>query len=222
MPSAPWRRHALLQTAGVIGLAGAALGAGLMEGLTPPLDWAMAGGLALAAGAAAWMAWRGRPGRLGLGDLRLELNRPMDMAPTMDGVLRFATTAPMSWCARRGEWCLGLLRSGPEDLPWRMELRRADLPEESVPLAQAATLDAVLNLSRRLFAQQGLVRSGDSSLREAAELLECDMEFPLPTARSRMTALAEGGYALQDQDGFHPISAQLADRLLAQCTTVRG
>ena len=43
----------------------------------------------------------------------------------MEGVLHFATTAPLAWCARRGEWCLDLVRSGREDLPWRMAYHSA-------------------------------------------------------------------------------------------------
>ncbi|WBV45552.1 hypothetical protein [Pseudoroseomonas cervicalis] len=236
MTSTRWRRHTLLQTAAMLGAVALGARAGAMEGLAPRLDWGLAGGLGLAWAAGAWMWWRSRQPGPSAG-LRLSLARPAPQdapaAQTMEGVLHFATTAPLAWCARRGEWCLDLVRSGREDLPWRMALRRADLPQEAVPLAEAATLDAVLQLSRRLFAQGGLWGGGLSGamagpgaapgqagaareLREAAELLECDLEFSLPAGRSQMTALAEGGYALRDSTGLHPISAQLADRLLAQ------
>ncbi|WP_160000590.1 hypothetical protein [Roseomonas sp. 18066] len=234
MAATPRPPQALLQAATLLGLAGlgagvgaGAVGAGLLgveAGLLPDMidrpGWSLGAGLVLAAGVGGWMWWRQRGQQRRLDALRLDLAAPappMAAPPgtTMEGVLRFATTAPLAWCARRGEWCLDLQRSGPADLPWRMNLRRADLPEEPVPLAQAATLDAVLHLSRRLFAQRALVRSSDATLREAAELLECDLEFLLPAAQSQMTALAEGGYALQDEKGCRAISAQLADTLLA-------
>jgi hypothetical protein len=244
MAKTPRPSQALLQAATLLGLAGlgagvgaSAVGAGLLgieAGLLPGAvdrpGWSLGAGLLLAAGCGGWMWWRQQRQQRRLDALRLDLlppdapmpgsepgpvSTPMPGPVTMEGVLRFATTAPLAWCARRGEWCLDLQRSGPADLPWRLNLRRADLPEEPVPLAQAATLDAVLHLSRRLFAQRALVRSGDRTLREAAELLECDLEFLLPAARSQMTALAEGGFALQDETGCRAISAQLADTLLA-------
>lgn len=237
MPRLTLRHHALLQAVGLLGLAtlgaeisagigigsgiGPGPGASLAEGLgaMPALvdrpAWSLLGGLAIAGSLGGWMWWRQQRLQRRFTGLRLAPLPPSEPPhTTLEGVLRFATTAPLEWCARRGEWCLDLARSGSPELPWRMNLRRADLPEEPVPLAQAATLDAVLHLSRRLFAQRALMRSGDASLREAAELLECDLEFLLP-ARSQMTALAEGGYALQDEKGCRAISAQLADTLLA-------
>ena len=230
--------------AGAVGAGMLGVEAGLLPDTIGRPGWSLAAGMALAGGVGGWMWWRQRAQQRRLDALRLDLapsaaptapagtsaagatpagatppgTMPLGTTPlgtTMEGVLRFATTAPLAWCARRGEWCLDLQRSGPAELPWRLNLRRADLPEEPVPLAQAATLDAVLHLSRRLFAQRALVRSHDSTLREAAALLECDMEFLLPAERSQMTALAEGGYALQDEKGYRAISAQLADTLLA-------
>jgi len=193
----------------LLGLAGLGAGLGGMPPLAAP-DWQGLAPLAAGAGAAAWLWLRDRGLRRRFAALRLQVNPLPQEVQTLDGVVRFASTAPLAWCARRGEWCLDLARTHSSDLPWRLDLRRVEPPEAPLPLAQAATLDAVLTLSRRLFSGH------DPILQGAAELLECDLEFVLPAPQGRITALAEGGYALHDAAGSRALCATAADALLGE------
>ncbi|MXP65597.1 hypothetical protein E0493_19805 [Roseomonas sp. M0104] len=211
----PFSAAALLGMAGL----GASLGAGPA---LPAPGWHSLVGLAAGAAAAAWLGRRDHLMRRRFAALRLQVE-PLPAAPqTLAGVVRFASTAPLAWCARQGEWCLDLARTEADDLPWQLDLRRAGPPDAPVRLAQAATLDAVLTLSRRLFTGQGMAQADDPALREAAGLLDCDLEFVLPAPQGRITALAEGGYALHDARGSHALCAVTANALLGEVSQGRS
>ncbi|HWL84034.1 MAG TPA: hypothetical protein VNR89_24010 [Roseomonas sp.] len=210
-----------LPAATLLGMAG--LGAGLGAGpVLPALGWHSLAALAAGAAAAVWLGRRDRAMRRRFAALRLQVEPLPDGPQTLAGVVRFASTAPLAWCARQGEWCLDLARTEASDLPWRLDLRRASPPDAPMPLAQAATLDAVLTLSRRLFTGQGAAQASDPALREAAGLLDCDLEFVLPAPQGRITALAEGGYALHDASGSRALCAVAADTLLGETSRIRS
>ena len=203
MPQPPFL-PAPLSALALLSMAGLGAGLGGMPPFAAP-DWQGWGGLVAGASAAALLGAYNRGMRRRFAALRLQVNPLPQEAQTLEGVVHFASTAPLAWCARRGEWCLDLARTESPDLPWRLDLRRTDLREAPLPLAQAATLDAVLTLSRRLF-----------SAHDAIELVECDLEFTLPAPQGRITALAEGGYALHDAAGSRALCAAAADALLGE------
>lgn len=167
-------------------------------GLWPGLG--VAQGLLL--GGAAWVLWRrGRRPRPGLAPQW----QPRPGMAAWDG-LRLLATAPGIWQGRRGAWSLELRCDGPAERPWRLQLRRGDRPAEVLPLGQGSRLADALAASRHLRAPSGqpLARP---------PVLDCDLEFALPHG-SRLIALAEGGFALQDPMGLRGISAGAADILL--------
>lgn len=228
---------ALLPAAG-LGAAALGLGAGPLPAWTAAPEGAAWMGLASAAALAARLLWRRGHQAAGhqaagyqaaghqaawLGALGLSLDpRMQGMNP--EHVLRFEPAAPVSWAARQGAWCLQLARTGAGDMPWRLDLSHAGTAKEaaeSLPLVCAATLDAVLTLARRL-GQPGAGGWACDSASPAGALLERDLEFPLPHQPGRVTALAEGGYALHDAAGCSAISAETADRLLAEALPVGG
>ncbi|MDJ0390346.1 hypothetical protein QMO56_19725 [Roseomonas sp. E05] len=202
-------------------MAGLGVSLDAVPGLPAP-GWHSFAALAAGAAAAAWLGWRDRAMRRRFAALRLRVE-PQPMGPqTLEGVVRFASTAPLAWCARHGEWCLDLARTDAADLPWQLDLRRSSPSDTPMRLAQAATLDAVLTLSRRLFVGQTVSRSGDPALQEVAGLLDCDLEFVLPAPQGRITALAEGGYALHDASGSRALCAMAADALLGEASRIRS
>lgn len=191
--------------AAVAALAGAGLSAG--AGALPPAAEAALGGgpLALLGGAALllWRPWAPRPSA----PLRLRTRRLPGRAE--EEALCFVSAAPGAWYARQGAWSLDLAHGGPADMPWQLDLRHDTGLER--PLARAATLDAVIALSRRL-----VMLEGGAEEAAAARLLNGDLDFLLPLPGGRITALAEGGYALHDAAGCHPLPAPEADFLLCE------
>ncbi|MFC3126162.1 hypothetical protein ACFOD4_13925 [Pseudoroseomonas globiformis] len=213
MPQSPFRR---LPALAVLTSAGLGYRFGAMPELALPSGWTML--LLGGGGAAAWLLLR-RPARA-LPTLRLEL-RSVPPRHSLQDVLRFVGSAPLAWSARRGEWSLDLDGNGPAELPWRLELRHPEAP--SMPLARAATLEAVLNASRRLYATREAATPGAAPAhREAGQMLGCDLEFDLPSPRRCITALAEGGFALLDDTGYRALSPPTANALLGEAGRLHG
>ncbi|MCI0754756.1 hypothetical protein [Teichococcus vastitatis] len=207
MPRFPFSR---LPAVAVMASAGLGVHLGAFPELSTPSGWAVMA--LLGAAGSTWALWRRAARRPPALSLTL---RPLPDPQTLDDVLHFISAAPLAWCARRGEWCLEIDASGPADLPWRLEVRHAQWREPSLSLARAASFDAALTASRRLYATRESADAGtDLALREAARLLGCDMEFSLPGLQQRITALAEGGYALHDETGCRALSPPTVDALL--------
>jgi hypothetical protein len=194
-------------------------GAGLADRLdtwpiwSEPSGW---GALALLGLAGAAWSLRRRPAPA-LPLLNLTLQPPAPQ--TLEGVLRFVGAAPLAWCARRGEWCLELEAGGPAGRFWRLDLRHVQWRQPVLTLAHAATFDDALTASRQLYVTRRPAAM-NPVLREAACLLSCDFEFSLPGLQQRITALAEGGYALHDDGGCRALSPPAVDALLGEAGRV--
>lgn len=196
----------------------AAAGAGAMLGAMPDLPAAPTP-LTLVSlplvGAALWLR-RLREHRIAarLRHLRLSVSLPMPPGAPLEGVLAFRPIGSGLWQARRDGWQINL-RQDSSTMAWQLLLARLDNAEPALPLATAATLDALLRLARGLLwtmTEPGLVT-----------LLDCDLCFPLPapiTPEESIIALAEGGYALQGREGCCALAAGLAEQMIRRGSAV--
>lgn len=205
----------LLTATGLVGLAGlgAALGAA-PELATLPDPWGAAPLAVL--GLAAWLrARRERRIAARLRGLRISVTLPMPDGGLREEALHFQPHGRACWQARRQGWRVELQRWEAETLCWRISLARLDSADPALPLASAASLDALLRLARGLL--PGMAQPG------LAELLDCDLAFPLPgfaRGESGITALAEGGYALRAPDGCRAVAPEQAEALLLRGSAV--
>lgn len=197
-------------SASLIGLAGAGALVGALPGLPlAPQPVALAP-LPLFA-AALWLRHRReRRAAARLGQLRLTVTLPGAPAGMAEAALAFHAAGPGCWQAQRGGWRVEL-RQGSGVLAWELLLARPGGTEPPMPLAGAATLDALLRLGRRL-----LPRMEEPEL---AELLDRDFRFLLPEA-GEITMLAEGGYALHEGKACRAIAAGTAEGLIRRSSAV--
>ncbi|MDB5369469.1 MAG: hypothetical protein JWP20_1027 [Roseomonas sp.] len=216
MPQQRQYGFSLLTSTALLGITGAATVLGAMPELTTLPDLVGAAPLALL-GAAVWLRRR-REHRIAarLRNLRLTVTLPMPPAGMRGDTLVFQPAGHRAWCAPCGAWQIEMERDGGPDLPWHLSLARRDGTMDPLPLAHAASLDAMLTLARRLL--PGMVPP------PLAGLLDGDLSFPLlglPDGAGRgIMALAEGGYALQAAEGCRAIAPELAEILLCRGNTV--
>ena len=214
----PQRRQygpSILTSAAMLGTAGAgAILAGL-PGQTPTA----LGLIPLAvAGVAGWWHHR-RDRRLAsrLRNLRLAITLPVPPAAMNDQLLSFQLAGLGEWQARRDGWQISIRHTPQSDLPWQLCIQPAGLVMTPRPIATAASMDAMLLLARGLL-------PGMATCAGEAGLLDCDLAFPI-TGFSRqggdfLTALAEGGYALQVAHGYLAVAPERAERLLCRSDAI--
>ncbi|EHL99828.1 hypothetical protein HMPREF9946_02974 [Acetobacteraceae bacterium AT-5844] len=171
-----------------------------------------------AAGLACWLRMR-RERKIArrLRDLRLSISLPVPTGSAADSALGFHEDGYGRWKAQRDGWQIHIHRDSSVELSWQLSLARQQDAIAPAPLAVAQSLDAVLSLARRLAA--GMAAAGESSP------LDCDLSFPVAGFSSagehRLTALAEGGYALRTGQGDVAVAAEHAEMLLCKSRAVR-
>jgi hypothetical protein len=212
----PQRRQygpSLLSSTALLGIAAAGAALGAMPGLpVSPLGLVPLAVL----GAAGWLHHR-RDRRIAarLRDLRLSVTLPIPPTTMAGHVLDFRATGPGRWQAGREGWGVSIHHTSNGDLPWQLNVHHPG--EDAQPIATAASMDAMLSVARSLLPAMA-ANPGQASL------LDCDLSFPLhglsQEGRDRLTALAEGGYALEVADGCLAVAAQQAELLLCRGGTV--
>lgn len=214
MPRPRQNGFSLLTATGLVGLAGWGVALGAVPELAGTPDPWGAAPLAVL-GLAAWMRRR-REQRIAarLRDLRISVCLPAAPAAGLrDQELAFSLAGQGCWHARRAGWQVELRQQAATALGWHLSLIRLDCTDPALPLAAAASLDALLRLSRGLLA--GMEQPG------LRELLDCDLAFPLPgLAAAGITALAEGGFALHEAEGCRAIAPEQAEALLLRGSVV--
>jgi hypothetical protein len=208
-----WRQYGpnILTSVALLGVAGAGAALAGVPGQAPTAISL----LPLAAiGATAWWHHR-RDRRLAarLRHLRLAVTLPAPPAAMNDQVLAFHLVAPHHWQARREGWQVSICHTPRSDLPWQLCVQPAGLAMRPRPVATAASMNAMLLLARGLL--PGMASTGGE-----ANLLDCDLTFPVAgfsrTGGDCLTALAEGGYALQVAHGCLAVAPERAERLLCR------
>ncbi len=163
-----------------------------------------------------WQQRRERGLARRLQELRLSVHLPMARETALNVPLDFSARGQNCWVAQHHGCRIHIRWEKGTELPWQLSMTPHDSASAPLPVTAAQSLDAMLSVARRLIAS--MMPAGHSSP------LDYDLSFPINDlpyrAGRRLTALAEGGYALHTRQGEMALASAQAERLLRGDRTV--